>query len=128
MNPLLRSRMLLFGAWLVELAVATSYSLMPAARLGVVPGSDKVWHWGGYLVLALPIPFLFRGRQKVWAAAAALVAYGIVLEFGQDFVPGRSFEVADMLANTAGVLSGTMAGVWLRGVVPWMRPWRPAAE
>lgn len=129
MNPLFRNRMLLLlGGWLAELAVATYYCLMPATRLSVVPGSDKLWHWGGHLLLALPIPFLFGGRQRVWAAGAALVAYGIALEFAQEFVPGRSFEVADMVANSAGVLSGTIAGFWLRGVLPGMQPWRTAAE
>lgn len=120
--------MLPLGVWLAELAVATYYSLLPATRLGAVPGSDKLWHWAGYLLLALPIPFLVGGRTRVWAAGAVLVAYGIALEFAQEFVPGRSFEVADMVANSAGVLSGAMAGWWLRGALPWMRLWRAATE
>jgi VanZ family protein len=127
-NSLPRTRMLLLGVWLVELAVATYYCLMPAARLGTVPGSDKLWHWGGYLLLALPIPFLVGARARVWAAGAALVAYGVALEFAQEFVPGRSFELADMVANSAGVLSGTIAGLWLRGVMPAIGPWRTAVE
>jgi VanZ family protein len=39
-----------------------------------------------------------------------MIALGAALELAQKLVPGRSFEWGDMLANTAGVLTGMAAG------------------
>lgn len=97
-------RPVLLVLWLFGLGVAAYYSLMPAAKLGHVPGSDKAWHCMGYAILAAPLPLLFRNVRLLCIVSAGLIVFGILLEFGQEFVPGRSFEVADMLANSAGVI------------------------
>jgi VanZ family protein len=38
----------------------------------------------------------------------------VLLEFGQLFSPGRSFEIGDMLADAAGVIAGMSLGLWIR--------------
>jgi VanZ family protein len=47
--------------------------------------------------------------------AAAAVPLGVALEFAQRLVPGRSFEVGDMVANTLGVCAGLALAALLRG-------------
>jgi VanZ family protein len=42
------------------------------------------------------------------------VCFGVMIEFIQRFVPGRSFSIADMLANTIGVGLGYLVFVWLK--------------
>lgn len=101
-------RPLLFVLWLLELGAAAYYSLLPAAQLGGIPGSDKVWHCAGYAMLAVPLPLLFRKPRLLWFAALGLIAFGVLLEFCQEYVPGRSFELADMLANSAGVIAAVI--------------------
>ena len=36
------------------------------------------------------------------------LAYGLLMELGQCFVPGRTFSVYDVLANAIGVLIGVL--------------------
>ncbi len=102
--------------WIVQIVLAAYFSLLPAAKLGAMPGSDKAWHFGSYLILALPIPFLWNGKTRLYTAAVLLALYGAGLEVAQQYVPGRSFELADMLANSTGVACGAALAAWLRSV------------
>lgn len=123
-----RGRRLLVLVWLMGLAIATYFSLLPGSRLGTMPGSDKLWHGFGYLLLAVPIPILSARRGWLVSAGMGLALYGIALEFGQELVPGRSYEVADMIANSAGVLSGVVMGWRVRGMEMAARLFREAPE
>jgi VanZ family protein len=40
---------------------------------------------------------------------------GIVLEVAQHYIPGRSTDVYDVVANTVGVLVGVGCGMWVVG-------------
>lgn len=113
--------------WTLQLLITAYYSALPAAKLGVMPGSDKLWHLSGYLILALPIPLFWTGWRKVCAAGILLALYGVGLEFVQRYVPGRGFELADMLANSTGVLCGIVLATRLRGPLLAFR-WNPAAN
>lgn len=56
------------------------------------------------------------GRAFGVAVLVGSVA-GIGLEYGQYFMhQGRSFELADMVANAAGALAGAWAGKLSRGI------------
>jgi VanZ family protein len=49
----------------------------------------------------------------VLGAAVISILYGVSDEFHQRFVPGRTFDVFDMLADAIGsVLGATAAGAW----------------
>lgn len=67
--------------------------------------SDKLLHYSSYMLLAFVPMMGFRRRTGI-ACALAMIPVGVVLEFLQRLVPGRSFEYADMAANTLGVLTG----------------------
>lgn len=122
-----RQRLWIALLWTMQLALAAYYSLLPAAKLGEMPGSDKLWHLSGYLILALPIPFLWTAWRKVCVTGVLLTLYGVVLEFAQRYVPGRGFEVADMLANSTGVACGIALATWLRKPLFAFR-WNTAAD
>lgn len=71
--------------------------------------SDKLTHLFAYAVLMLWFVQIYEpGRMRV-RVALGLIALGVCLEFLQGYTGYRSFEVADMLANTAGVLLGWAA-------------------
>ena len=116
-----RYRTPLLILWGAGLLVTGYFSLLPGKTLGTIPGSDKLWHCGGYLLMALPVSFLCRSTARRIQVAAALIAYGILLEFLQGFVPGRSVEGADVLANSAGVILGIGLPELLRSL-PFGRP------
>ena len=82
--------------------------LTPGRELPLGPGwTDKPAHFVLFLVQGW---LLFRGlrtsgrRRPAVAAAAATVLYASVLEVAQLWVPGRSWEWADLLAGAAGGL------------------------
>lgn len=64
-----------------------------------------VAHFGEYLIFA----FLLTRASDVRTATAGAAAYGVSDEFHQSFVPGRTPDVADWMADMA----GAFAGVWL---------------
>ena len=85
-----------------ELLPGRSPLLGWVASFGV---SDKTEHFIAYFVLAA-IPALGFERRNGIFAALSMVVLGILLDLTQKFIPGRSFEFADIAANTAGVLTG----------------------
>jgi VanZ family protein len=69
-----------------------------------VEGSDKVIHAGFYGVLAAWLLYGAGGPTSRRAYLAAVVAslYGVTDELHQHFVPGRTTDVFDWLADTVG--------------------------
>jgi VanZ family protein len=82
--------------------------------------SDKLVHGIIFTLLAV-LPTV---SQPTWPLSVGLglsmIPFSIVLEIGQLWVPGRSFEVLDIQANTLGVLSGVLAGMVMRLIQRWM--------
>jgi VanZ family protein len=79
------------------------FCLTPATTLVPDEGQiDKVEHFGAYLLLAgLGFAAL---RRRSWRLAAALLAYGVLIEGLQAWLPtGRSASLWDGVANAGGV-------------------------
>jgi len=82
-------------------------------------GQDKLLHLIAFGVLG----FLLMGAMKatrsgyrtgqVWLVAVLAASYGVLDEFHQYFVPGRSVEVYDALADAAGALLGAWSMYYL---------------
>jgi VanZ family protein len=70
--------------------------------------SDKLLHFLAYFMLML-LPALHERRLATAPLAVGLISLGVVLEFSELLVAGRSYELGDMLANAAGVLVGLAA-------------------
>ena len=93
---------------LIIILLAIAYlSLTPSSTISI--GTDKVGHFLAYGVLMINIGLLTVKVRKhyVFGIAFALF-YGILMEFGQYFVPGRFVSIADVLANTSGVVLGVL--------------------
>lgn len=76
-------------------------------------GQDKLYHAGAYFILALLAWDNFRRHLKrpIILAAAVIVfssLYGLSDEWHQAFVPGRSSDVFDWLADTLGASLAVM--------------------
>ena len=88
------------------------------------PGvSDKSGHSFGYLLLGVAFIRAFAGGlprpitpRIALLSIAATVTYGITDEIHQLFVAGRSAEVADLYADAAGAIAGTIA-CWAWGIL-----------
>jgi VanZ family protein len=101
---------------------ASSMSRVPDLPAHV---TDKVVHASVYAVLAgTCLRALAGGRWTgvtIGAAAAAVLittAYGVTDELHQRFVPGRTADVLDLLADLTGA---TVAAVLALGTA-WLRP------
>jgi VanZ family protein len=86
--------------------------------------SDKSGHFLGYAILsALLLRALAGGRVSGITWRAALLAillstvYGVSDEFHQSFVPGRSPDAADVLADALGACGAAVLGGILRLLV-----------
>ena len=82
---------------------------MPAGDLPRVPleGVDKLQHLVGHGVLSAYAAMLFRPVHARMAAAVALLAYGIGIEFAQAALTAtREADGWDVLANAIGIVLG----------------------
>ena len=95
--------------WAAAVFVASSRPTLP--QLPSVLGWDKLQHTGAYAVGgALIARALGRGGRGVWLAVALGSLYGLGDEIHQLFVPNRSADALDWIADTLGVLAGV--GLW----------------
>jgi VanZ family protein len=106
--------------WLIAILVVIVGSLLPAnsgpmQTLGRLQISDKLLHFLAYATLSF-LPTLHERWPVLALVVAGAVMLGVGLEFAQMLSPGRSFEIADMLANAIGALGGLVAALpWRAG-------------
>jgi VanZ family protein len=92
-------------------------------HLPAFPGADKWCHGGIYAMLALSCLWFWGVDGQRSAGIAALLSvsfcclYGISDELHQIYVPYRSAEGLDLLADTAGAMF--VGGAWIRS--QWFR-------
>ncbi len=93
-------------AWIAGMATVAVFSL--SSRLGPPEGlgMDKIVHFAGYMILALQTQPAFSTRRAALIAALCMIPFGIAMEVGQDYVPGRQADGFDAMANSIGALMG----------------------
>lgn len=100
------------GGWLWLAAVLCVAILSLSPRFGP-PGAlhaDKLLHALAYGGLAA-LPFaVFERDRAVYAAAALMLPLGFGLELAQDYIPTRTADAGDALANVIGVALGSRLG------------------
>lgn len=115
MQPSRRTRLRLvraacLGAW----GVVTALLLLPnpASMVGLrsVPfsGYSAIAHFACFFLLAT-LTLASRLPVSRQATLGVLLAYGLAVELLQGFVPPRTVEFGDFVANTLGVAAGAMA-------------------
>jgi len=82
--------------------------------------SDKLLHVLGYFGLMGWFIQIYRSRRAGFLLAALFISTGVALEFLQGLGGVRYFELADMLANTLGVLlAWVLSYTPLAGILLW---------
>ncbi|MDY7009783.1 MAG: VanZ family protein [Planctomycetota bacterium] len=114
------------GAYILLLA---GVSLLPsgAGVLGgwdtaISPGLQNLLHVPAYAVLVILVILALRPSFKTGLASMAWISlgccvFGLVLEFAQAAIPGRTGSLTDVLLNTAGVAVGCLAAIWWRAAI-----------
>ena len=122
--------------------VRASYWLPPLAMAAIIflassrsvphfvprfPYSDKILHFGVYLSLsgfvarALAATTSLAPRRAFLIAVAAALAYGILDEIHQSFVPSRTADVFDAMTDGFGGVAGTVVHRWWLALRPRRR-------
>jgi VanZ family protein len=104
----------LAAGWLYVAAIVW-LSLTPSPPQLDIAHSDKLEHFLAYAVLMFWFAATYRSTKARLAYGAGWIALGVALEFAQAATDYRSFELADMAANTLGVLAGAAAARILTG-------------
>jgi len=112
-----RLSLLLALAWMGTLFYLSHQPTLDTPLL--FPGQDKLFHavaYGilGFLLLGSRIPSA-QGFTNTQVRSSIIIAslYGISDEFHQYFVPGRSSDVWDWVADTLGAVIAVSLLVWL---------------
>jgi hypothetical protein len=108
-------RTILRVVWALALGGVAVASLAPSSSLPSTPQAlgDKVLHFLAYSTLAA-LPAVHEAAGVVAFVQIGLLAFGLSLECAQQMTVDRTFEWADMLANSLGVAAGCLAGLAIR--------------
>lgn len=105
----MNERVMAWGPAAVWAAVLFFLGALPDVSVGDLPVGDKVAHLVLYTVLGATLAW---GRTRASPPPSDLllvmagVAYGLLDEIHQAYVPGRDPSAGDILADTVGVLLG----------------------
>lgn len=101
------------GPWQVLLALLTllvcylAFMPMPPKQVGMF--WDKINHTAAFASLSFAACLGFPGPwRRVVSVLVALLALGGAIEVVQAFVPGRSCEWGDLLADATGIVAGAV--------------------
>lgn len=90
--------------WVLGIVVV---SLAPSGGVSVW-NLDKVGHFLAYAGLSTLVCLGFDSLSSRLALSVGAVVLGVLLEFAQQFVPGRDMSTLDGLVNTLGVIAGLL--------------------
>lgn len=115
LSPAARRRLTL-AAPLIWMAVIFAGSSVPGKRMPMPGRWDKVAHFTEYAVLGFLAARALREKglappRALALAAFACLAWGVTDEIHQSFVPNRSVEAKDALADALGGLAGAALAV-----------------
>jgi len=95
--------------WALILAVVYSTLIpSPPDLMDNISFGDKIGHFVSYAVLMLWFCQLYLGIRHRLLLSLAFILMGITLEFLQGIGGIRMYEVADMIANSMGVIIGAI--------------------
>jgi VanZ family protein len=103
---------LLIGYALVALIVYLSLTSKQVIYMGLFKNQDKVYHAFAYFAVMSWFSQIYHRNVQRAQLVVALVFLGILMEILQGFTPTRDPDIADAMADTAGVLLGYLATRW----------------
>jgi VanZ family protein len=105
-----RTRVVIFMSGLLGITMAFTASLVSHQNVPM----DKIIHFTGYFILSTTFVLALRPVFFI-PGLIGLIGMSILIEFLQRHT-GRSFDAMDMVANGAGVATGGMTGLIVRGI------------
>jgi VanZ family protein len=90
-------------AWLLT-AAAIVVAIIVCGPVPLAPGWDKAAHFALFSALTLALWHATAGEMPVFVVAA-VIAFGAMDEWRQAYMPGRSSDASDFLANLVAALA-----------------------
>jgi VanZ family protein len=111
-----------FALWCLAWLIVAVKSLEPGIELPLGL-SDKAVHFTAYAVMAAAVASFCHVPARVLGWVGLTVAGSAALELAQHFVPSRSMDGLDLVANASGASCGALLAVlWIALVVRPLRP------
>lgn len=89
----------------IVLVAGTSAALSETAGTATANMNDKLLHFTGFTVLGLLADFSLPGTAYWRRLLPLLLLYGALIEVVQGFLPYRSADLLDFLADAAGLVA-----------------------
>ncbi len=106
--------------WIISISMVVYCSLVPRVELPVdFWQADKLYHFISYGWLSVLPMIGYSGRKFALTSSFTMILLGVLIEMAQWYVPGRTFSVADIIANTLGVFLGIYSGSSLKHFKPF---------
>lgn len=94
----------------------TFLSLKSPSASSSLEVNDKVGHFIAYAVLTINLCLLTQRKHYFWMALIAF-GYSCLMEYLQGFVPGRTVDYHDLIANGLGALIGLSISLLLMNTI-----------
>jgi VanZ family protein len=94
------------GLWVALLTALVLLAFALSQVLQISPRVDKLIHIGAFGTLAFAAYFATGGR--LWKVCVTLFLFGFLIELTQSFLPGRSGDLDDLLADVLGIAAGLL--------------------
>jgi len=107
-------------AWVLTIIIVSSISNIPTLKIHTAKKEirlDYLMHFCEYGVLTFIAFLSFAGKEfkirfrKVLLIAAGLIMFAILDELHQKLIPGRSYNINDILSNVTGIMVVTIITV-----------------
>lgn len=102
-------------AFFIYLAVVMFLATYPMQAPIATP-SDKTNHALAFVLFSILFILSFRRAHPIFAFLFGL-GYGVLIEIVQSFLPYRSAEMGDILADTVGLAVGILAMSTFEGIL-----------
>ena len=111
-----------FALWCLAWLIVAIKSLEPGIELPLGL-SDKAVHFTAYAVMAAAVASFCHVPARILGWVGLTVAGSAALELAQHFVPSRTMDGLDLVANASGAACGALlALLWIALVVRPLRP------
>lgn len=107
-----------FIVWILFLA-NTGQSSLFFDLVKILPYGDKIGHFClfGLLTLIANLAFKFKvvnlGKQPIYIGTLLVIIFVTLEELSQHFIPSRTLDIQDLLADSLGISIFTLISFWL---------------
>lgn len=104
----------LLAVWFIIIIIVSSAPSVPLLKIHTAKADirlDYLFHFGEYGILAFLAFLSFTDREftinykKFILITLGLILFAVLDEFHQKFIPGRSYNIKDILSNISGIVA-----------------------